>query len=142
VSTSQPQITAKPLSSSEKERLFVAAREVLTHAYAPYSNFLVGAAVLTASGAIYAGCNVENASYGMTICAERSAISAGVAAEGASFKIRAVVVFNGNDVPCSPCGACRQVIYEFGPDADVIYQGRQGLEHSTARALLPAGFTL
>ena len=131
-----------PLTGVEKERLFVAAREVLTRAYAPYSKFHVGAAVLAVSGAVYAGCNVENASYGLTICAERSAIAAGVAAEGASFRIRAVAVFNGNDAPCSPCGACRQVIFEFGPDADVIFQGRPGLEHSTARALLPAGFTL
>lgn len=139
----QPHVAAKPpLSAVDKERLFVAAREVLTRAYAPYSKFHVGAAVLAASGAIYAGCNVENASYGLTICAERSAISAGVAAEGASFRIRAVAVFNGNDAPCSPCGACRQVIFEFGPDADVIFQGRDGHEHSTARALLPAGFTL
>jgi cytidine deaminase len=130
------------LSAVEKERLFVAARDVLARAYAPYSKFQVGAAVLAASGAVYTGCNVENASYGLTICAERSAISAGIAAEGPSFKIRAVAVFNGNDAPCSPCGACRQVIFEFGPEADVIFQGRHGLEHSTARTLLPAGFTL
>ena len=120
----------------------MAAREVLTHAYAPYSKFHVGAAVLTNSGAIYSGCNVENASYGLTICAERAAIATGVAAEGPSLRIRAVVVFNGNDAPCSPCGACRQVIFEFGPDADVIYQGPSALEHSTARTQLPAGFKL
>jgi cytidine deaminase len=139
----QPHIADKPpLSAEEKERLFVAAREVLARAYAPYSKFHVGAAVLSVSGAIYAGCNVENASYGLTICAERSAISAGVAAEGASFRVRAVVVVNSSDAPCSPCGACRQVIFEFGPDADVIFQGRHGHEHATARALLPAGFAL
>jgi cytidine deaminase len=143
MSGAQPQVPVKPpLSATEKERLFVAAREVLTRAYAPYSKFRVGAAVLSASGAIYVGCNIENASYGLTLCAERSAISAGIAAEGPSFRIRAVVVFNGNDAPCSPCGACRQVIFEFGPEADVIFQGRPGLEHSTARALLPAGFKL
>ena len=143
MSGTQPHIVANPpLSAIEKERLFVAAREVLARAYAPYSKFRVGAAVLAASGALYTGCNVENASYGLTICAERAAISAGIAAEGPAFRIRALAVFNGNDAPCSPCGACRQVIFEFGPDADVIYQGRQGLEHSTARALLPAGFTL
>jgi cytidine deaminase len=143
VSGAHPHVVPNtPLSAVEKERLFVAAREVLARAYAPYSKFHVGAAVLAASGAIYSGCNVENASYGLTICAERSAISAGVAAEGIAFKIRAVAVFNGNDAPCSPCGACRQVIFEFGPEADVIFQGRHGLEHSTARALLPAGFTL
>jgi cytidine deaminase len=143
MSGSQPRIIANtPLSASEKERLFVAARDVLSRAYAPYSKFHVGAAVLSTSGAVYAGCNVENASYGLTICAERSAIAAGIAAEGAAFRIRAVVVFNGNDAPCSPCGACRQVIFEFGPEADVIFQGHHGLEHSTARVLLPAGFKL
>jgi|ERR1051326_1289192 len=138
-----PQAAANPpLSAGEKERLFVAARDVLNRAYAPYSKFHVGAAILSASGNVYVGCNVENASYGLTICAERSAISAGIAAEGPSFRIRAVAVFNSKDAPCSPCGACRQVIFEFGPDADVIFQGRPGLEHSTARALLPAGFKL
>jgi cytidine deaminase len=143
VSGAHPHVAPNsPLSAVEKERLFVAARDVLARAYAPYSKFHVGAAVLAASGALYTGCNVENASYGLTICAERSAISAGIAAEGPSFKIRAVAVFNGNDAPCSPCGACRQVIFEFGPEADVIFQGRHGLEHSTARTLLPAGFTL
>ena len=131
-----------PLTAIEKERLFVAAREVLGRAYAPYSKFHVGAAVLAASGAVYGGCNVENASYGLTMCAERSAIAAGVAAEGPSFRIRAIAVLNQNDAPCAPCGACRQVIFEFGRDADVIFQGVHSLEHSTARALLPAGFTL
>ncbi len=131
-----------PLSAAEKERLFVAARDVLQRAYAPYSKFQVGAALLSGSGNVYVGCNVENASYGLTICAERSAISAGIAAEGPSFRIRAVAVFNSKDAPCSPCGACRQVIFEFGPDADVIFQGHHNLEHSTARTLLPAGFKL
>ena len=143
MSGAPPHIAAKPpLSGVEKERLFVAAREVLTRAYAPYSKFHVGCAVLTESGATYTGCNVENASYGLTICAERAAICAAVAAEGDAVRIRALAVLNGNHAPCSPCGACRQVMFEFGPDAEVIFQGRDGLEHSTARALLPAGFTL
>jgi cytidine deaminase len=143
LSGTQPHFVNKtPLTAIEKERLFVAAREVLGRAYAPYSKFHVGAAVLAASGAVYCGCNVENASYGLTMCAERSAISAGVAAEGPSFRIRAIAVLNQNDAPCAPCGACRQVIFEFGRDADVIFQGAHALEHSTARALLPAGFTL
>jgi cytidine deaminase len=142
VSTSQPQLNATDLSGAEKERLLAAARAMLARAYAPYSKFHVGAAVLTGSGATYTGCNVENASYGLTICAERAAICAAVAAEGEAVRIRAVAVLNGNNVSCSPCGACRQVIFEFGPDAAVIFQGRDGLEHSTARALLPAGFTL
>jgi cytidine deaminase len=143
VSGAQPQMIANaPLSDSEKQRLVAAARAVLARAYAPYSKFQVGAALLTASGATYAGCNVENASYGLTICAERAAICAAVAGEGAAVKIRAIAVLNRDNVPCSPCGACRQVIFEFGPDAEVVFQGRDGLEHSSARALLPAGFTL
>lgn len=139
----QPRISNKsPLSTAEKERLLAGARAMLARAYAPYSKFHVGCAVLTESGATYTGCNVENASYGLTICAERAAICAAVAAEGEAVKIRALAVLNGNNAPCSPCGACRQVIFEFGQDSEVIFQGRDGLEHSTARTLLPAGFTL
>lgn len=115
---------------------------MLARSYAPYSKFHVGAAVLTASGGIYIGCNIENASYGLTICAERAAIAAAVAAEGETMRLRAVAVLNGADIPCSPCGACRQVIFEFGPGAIILYQGRSGVEDSTAAALLPAGFTL
>ncbi len=143
MSDARPQPAASaPLSSHEKERLLAAARAMLARAYAPYSKFHVGCAVLTAAGNTYTGCNVENASYGLTICAERSAIFTAVAAEGSAMRIRAVAVLNGNDAACSPCGACRQVIFEFGPDAEVMYQGSHGVEHSTTRALLPAGFTL
>ena len=143
MSGAQPQGSNKPpLSTAKKERLLADARAMLARAYAPYSKFHVGCAVLTESGATYTGCNVENASYGLTICAERAAICAAVAAEGDAVRIRALAVLNGNHAPCSPCGACRQVMFEFGPDAEVIFQGRDGLEHSTARALLPAGFTL
>jgi len=96
--------------------------------------------VLTEAGNTYVGCNVENASYGITICAERSAICAAVAAEGPTMKLRAVMVLNSQAVACSPCGACRQVIYEFGPKALVIYQAHGGLAEATAEQLLPAGF--
>ncbi len=115
---------------------------MLARAYAPYSKFLVGAAVVTAAGNIYTGCNVENASYGLTNCAERTAIFSAVAAEGASMRLRAIVVLNAQNVACAPCGACRQVMFEFGPDAVVLFQGTSGIEESTTRALLPAGFTL
>lgn len=143
MSDARPQLTPDAkLSAEEKTRLLAAARAMLDRAYAPYSKFHVGAALLAESGAIYTGCNVENASYGLTICAERAAICAAVAAEGPSMRLRALAVLNGNDAPCSPCGACRQVIFEFGPDALVIYQGRDTLAESTAAALLPAGFSL
>lgn len=136
-------ITEPPnLSAAERQRLIDAARLMLERAYAPYSKFRVGCAVLTVSGNIYTGCNVENASYGLTICAERSAISAAVGAEGETMKLRAVVVLNGQSAPCSPCGACRQVIFEFGPKALVIYQGNGALAEATADELLPAGFRL
>jgi cytidine deaminase len=69
-------------------------------------------------------------------------VCAAVAGEGKAVRIRAIAVLNGNNAACSPCGACRQVIFEFGRDAEVIYQGENGLEHATALALLPAGFSL
>jgi cytidine deaminase len=128
------------LSADERKRLIEAARAMLERAYAPYSKFHVGAAILTDAGNLYTGCNVENASYGLTNCAERTAIFNAVAAEGASMKVRAVAVVNSQTIPCSPCGACRQVIFEFGPKALVIYQGNGALAEATADQLLPAGF--
>lgn len=134
--------TARRVSVADKQRLVHAARTMLRRAYAPYSRFHVGAAVLTAAGHIYTGCNVENASYGLTNCAERTAIFSAVAAEGPHMKLRAVAVLNGDRVACAPCGACRQVIHEFGPDALIIYQGKRSLEETHASHLLPAGFSL
>ena len=128
------------LSNDERTRLIEAARAMLDRAYAPYSKFHVGAAILTEAGNMYTGCNVENASYGVTNCAERTAIFSAVAAEGPGMKLKAVAVLNSATMPCSPCGACRQVIYEFGPKALVIYQGNGALSEATAEQLLPAGF--
>lgn len=135
-------VAVRRLSVTEKQTLVRAARAMLRRAYAPYSHFHVGAAVLTAAGNVYTGCNVENSSYGLTNCAERSAIFSAIAGEGPGMKLRAVAVLNGDRVPCSPCGACRQVIFEFGPDALIIFQGKGGLEEAPASRLLPAGFTL
>jgi cytidine deaminase len=133
-------VTQPVLSGEERRNLLDRARAMLDRAYAPYSKFHVGAAVITEAGNIYTGCNIENASYGVTNCAERTAIFSAVAAEGPSMKLRAVVVVNSAAMPCSPCGACRQVIYEFGPSATVIYQGNGSLAEATAEQLLPAGF--
>ena len=119
-----------------------AAREAAGRAYAPYSKFRVGAAVLTEKGNIFSGCNVENASYGLSICAERAAIFAAVAAEGADMKIRGLAVFTESGAPCAPCGACRQVIFEFGPEAVVLYKGPDGLKETNIAELLPEGFRL
>jgi cytidine deaminase len=114
----------------------------MQHAYAPYSGFRVGAAVLLRDGRVFAGCNVENASYGLTICAERNAIFAAVAASSAKPEIVAVAVCNHRAFPCSPCGACRQVIAEFGPRAVVWYLGANGFVRRTMQELLVDGFIL
>jgi cytidine deaminase len=123
-------------------RLQRAARKAMKNAYAPFSHFKVGAAILTSTGDIFVGCNVENSSYGMTNCAERTAIFSAVAEKGPELEILAVAVTNAAGVACSPCGACRQVIYEFGPDAVVFYQGEKGDKESHITELLPEGFRL
>ncbi len=135
---------AKPqISAAERDLLLEKARSVLEHAYAPYSKFHVGAAVLTEAGNIYVGCNVENASYGLTNCAERTAIFSAIAAEGPDARLRAVAVWNDPAGPCSPCGACRQVIFEMGPHSVVLFPGEQGrVVEVRASDLLPYGFSL
>jgi cytidine deaminase len=132
----------KELSRKQREQLLQAARKVMKQAHAPYSHFKVGAAILTAKGEVFSGCNVENASYGMTNCAERTAIFTAVAQSGSKLNIRAVAVVNDQKVPCSPCGACRQVIYEFGPDAIIVFQSAKGWKESHITELLPEGFRL
>jgi cytidine deaminase len=130
------------LTSVQQSDLIAAAKRAYEHAYAPYSNFRVGAAVLLKSGEVFSGCNVENASYGLTNCAERTAIFSAVSALGSSkVKIQAVAVVNDRNVACSPCGACRQVISEFGPDADIFYIGPKGIQRSSMRDLLPNCFS-
>jgi len=130
------------VSPAIRARLTRAANKIMKHAYVPYSGFRVGAAILTAKGKVFSGCNVENASYGMSNCAERTAIFSAIAQDGPNLEIKAVVVTNAQGVPCSPCGACRQVIYEFGPDAVVFYQGKKGPAQSYITELLPEGFRL
>ena len=123
-------------------KLLRAAEKVMKNAHAPYSKFRVGAAILLSNGKIFAGCNIENASYGMTNCAERTAIFSAVAQLGPRIEIRAVSVVNDQGVPCSPCGACRQVIYEFGPDATIFFQGAKGPKQVHITELLPEAFRL
>jgi cytidine deaminase len=143
VSGTKPIVPRKPqLTSEQRETLLDLAKAVLARAYAPYSKFQVGAAVLTEAGAVYTGCNVENSSYGLTNCAERTAIFTAVAAEGPQMRIRALAVWTNPEGPCSPCGACRQVIFELGPDAIVLFQGQEGVQEVCASDLLPAGFRL
>ena len=130
------------LAPEQQQKMLFSARNAFKNAHAPYSNFKVGATILTERGTLYHGCNVENASYGLTICAERNAIFAAVAAEGTSMRIKAVAVATERDGPCAPCGACRQVIYEFGPDAIVLFRGQTGTEQMAITKLLPEGFRL
>ena len=96
------------------------ARKAARHAYAPYSQFCVGSAVLTTSGELFAGCNVENASYGLSNCAERTAIFNAVVSCKKQLQLKCVVVYTPTRTATTPCGACRQVIHEFGSDVQVI----------------------
>lgn len=120
------------------EALLHAARAARERAYAPYSRFAVGAAIACANGTLVTGTNVENASYGLAICAERAAVCAAIAAGYRRFAAIAVAGPDGAD--CAPCGACRQVLAEFGGDARVLYTARAGVVATTVAALLPAAF--
>jgi cytidine deaminase len=135
-------MTKKPINGSMRKKLERAAAKVMKNAHVPYSHFRVGAAILLADGKIFAGCNVENASYGLSNCAERTAIFSAVAELGPKIDIRAVAVTNDHGVACSPCGACRQVIYEFGPDATIFFQSKSGPKEAHITELLPEGFRL
>lgn len=116
--------------------LVSAAREVREKAYAPYSRFQVGAALRTRSGRVFCGCNVENLSFGLTICAERAAVFAAVAAGETDFEAIAVVADSVQ--PVTPCGACRQVLVEFSSDLQVCSENLQGQRfESTIGELLP-----
>jgi cytidine deaminase len=118
------------------DELIVAAREVREGAYAPYSRFQVGAALRTATGRIFCGCNVENLSFGLTICAERAAVFAAVAAGETKFEAIAVVADSVH--PVTPCGACRQVLAEFSADLKICSVNLQGQRYETTIAeLLP-----
>jgi cytidine deaminase len=120
------------------------ALEAREHAYAPYSGFQVGAAVLSADGRIFRGCNVENASYGLTICAERTALFCAIAAGCRPGELQALAVVADTATPVSPCGACRQVMVELGgPQLIVIRTNLRGEEsRGSAAALLPDSFVL
>lgn len=135
-------MATEKLSQQQREHLLQSAREAMQRAYAPYSHFRVGAALLTSDGKVFSGCNVENASYGLTNCAERTAIFSAVAQTGPGMTVRAIAVVNDQEVPCSPCGACRQVIYEFGPDAIVVFPSASGWKDLPIAELLPEGFRL
>jgi cytidine deaminase len=140
MSSSRPNPLDPALAADLQQRAIAAAH----NAYAPYSNFRVGAAVLLTSGHIVIGCNVENASYRLTVCAEQNAIAAAVALHGPQIRIRAIAVANLNDTASQPCGACRQTIHEFStPDTIVFFPGeKSAIAQATIAELLPAAFLL
>lgn len=115
------------------------ARAVMANAYAPYSKFHVGAAIEAEDGSVHVGCNVENASYGLTICAERMAVGAAVAA-GKRQLVR-LAVATAVEPPATPCGACRQLLAEFGLDLEIIAAGPASERRWRLRELLPEAFT-
>jgi len=128
------------LSNAEIDRMLAAAKEAAASAYCPYSKFRVGAAVLSGSGAVFPGCNVENASYGLTICAERNAVFRMVAS-GERPEVRAVLIYTPTPTPTAPCGACRQVLNEFGSSCEVVCRcDGPDVIRTTLDKLLPSAF--
>lgn len=124
----------------DPQQLLETARSASRRAYVPYSNFHVGAAILTEDGTVHVGCNVENASYGLSMCAERNAVAAMVHdAEGRYRKIKRVAVVSPDAAPCMPCGACRQVLREFGCE-EVIVEEPSGARSYRFEELLPHSF--
>ena len=124
---------------TDKE-LVALAKEAMEHAYVPYSHFKVGAALLAKDGRVFKGCNIENASYGATNCAERTAIFKAVSEGCREFDAIAIVASSGDLVP--PCGICRQVLFEFLPDGKVILDSDEtGMVTYLVREMLPLGFS-
>ncbi len=139
-------LTAMPLTHVSDEQLLAlktAAENAAMNAYAPYSHFNVGAALLLQNGEIVTGANFENASYGLTLCAERAAVGAAIARFGSETRIVAIYIVNRNDAASAPCGACRQVLSEFADPATVVYfPTGSGVETQPMSRLLPFGFQL
>lgn len=128
-----------PMTDEERHTLIERANEARRHAYAPYSNYPVGAALRTKSGRVFTGINVENAAYPTSMCAERTAVFKAVSEGEREFDAIAVVTDNGG----SPCGSCRQVLAEFGQDTTVLIANGEGelLQETTVKDLLPGAFT-
>ena len=129
-----------PELNTEEKELLKAAQKAAENSYSPYSHYQVGCAVKTVEGHIFTGCNVENASYSLTICAERNAIFKAISEGHRAFSEIAVYVDSDESFP--PCGACRQVIYEFAPDIQVIYANRKVFQKTMLSELFPNAFTL
>jgi cytidine deaminase len=131
------------LTQPSLEKLLELARETARNSYSPYSKFRVGAALHLTNGEIVTGTNVENVSYGLTICAERAALVRAVSQFGPEIRIRAAAVANLNDHASPPCGACRQVLAEFiEPEAPVVFPTTEGMQKIAFSELLPLGFEM
>jgi cytidine deaminase len=136
-------MSERSLNEPELKALLQAAREVARNSYSPYSRFRVGAALKLSNGEIATGTNVENTSYGLTICAERSAVVRAVAQFGPEIRIGAVAVANLNNSASPPCGACRQVLAEFiAPEAPVIFAATDGMRTMPFSDLFPLAFEM
>ena len=131
---------SRPITATE-QTLWDCANEARSRAYAPYSDFTVGAALVSADGRVFTAGNIENASYGLTICAERSAVVR-AHAEGATTFTTIAVACPETAITASPCGACRQVLHEFGAEMVVVYRRDGELVAEVISDLLPAGFRL
>lgn len=131
----------RSVAEPDLDALMEAARGAAGHSYSPYSGFRVGAALLLENGAVVTGANVENVSFGLTICAERSALVRAVAEHGPAIRIQAMAVANGNKDASPPCGACRQMLAEFArPDAPVVFPAADGMCTMRFADLLPCCF--
>lgn len=129
------------IDAAALERLRAAAQDATKQAYAPYSKFYVGAALLFDDGIVVTGCNVENVSYGLTSCAERNALFRAISERGSGPRIAAIAVANAAGVFCPPCGACRQVMSEFvTTDAVVTFPGERGWETLPFAQIFPSSF--
>lgn len=128
------------VSKKTLNELLAQAKSAAGRAYAPYSGYPVGAALLSADGTVYTGCNVENASYSLTSCAERNAVFQAVGAGSREFL--ALAIYVDSDTLFPPCGACRQVLAEFSPQLPVLYANRKQKTYSDLAKLLPEAFTL
>lgn len=122
----------------DRDELIAKARDAMERAYAPYSGFRVGAALLGDDGSLHTGCNVENASYGLTVCAERAAVAAAAVRGVRSF--RSVAIVSDGAEPVTPCGACRQVLAEFSPRMSVVSEAGGARKEWTLAELLPEPF--
>ena len=131
------------LTESVLNALVDEARKAAQHSYSPYSQFKVGAALRLTNGQVVTGTNVENVSFGLTICAERSALVSAVSQFGPQIRIEAIAVANLNQNPSPPCGACRQMLAEFiAPDAPVVFPAADGMRSMKFSELLPMAFEM